>query len=166
MIWHDVFRYENGKLFWKVKSGNRIRIGDETGCPDGKRYLRVVYKGKIYKVHRIIWELHNGPIPKGCEIDHANGIKDDNRIDNLRLATKSQNQWNSSRPKHNTSGLKGVCWHKAGQKWEARIMTFGKARYLGLFLTKEEAYNARREAEKEFCGEFVPTEERKSYVIS
>jgi hypothetical protein len=166
MIWHDVFRYENGKLFWKIRPRGNVHIGDEAGSPNGDGHLRVMYKRKYYLVHRVIYELHNGPIPKEMQIDHVNGIRDDNRIDNLRLATQSQNNWNSSRRKDNTSGYKGVVWYKPTQKWVARIMVFGKNILLGYFLTKEDAYNARRNAEKFYHGEFVPTEERKSYVAS
>ena len=161
MKWFEIFRYKDGKLFWNASPRSRARIGDETGNLDSTGHLCVKYKRKAYMVHRIIWEMAEGPIPEGHEIDHVNGLRDDNRVDNLRLATRSQNQWNSCKHKDNTSGLKGVWWHKLKQKWTAQIMAFGKRRFLGYFLTKEEAYQARLEAEKLFHGEFVPSEERK-----
>lgn len=166
MKWHKIFKYENGKLLWVVKPCGKVRVGDEAGWLDNRGHLRVEYRRKKYGVHRVIWEMHHGSIPDGYEIDHINGVKDNNQIENLRLATKSQNQWNSCKQKNNTSGFKGVYWHKLSQKWSACIQVFGKLKHLGLFLTKEDAYNARKNAEKFYHGEFAPTEERKSYVAS
>ena len=163
--WHEIFRYRDGKLYWKVNASPRARIGDEAGSFDGHGYLHLGWKGKTYKVHRIIYEMAYGKIPDSYHIDHVNGIKTDNRVDNLRLATGSQNQWNSCKPKNNASGFKGVCWEKKTQKWKARVCIFGNNKFLGYFATKEEAYAARLEAEKFYHGEFVPSEDRKIGVF-
>lgn len=160
-IWFEIFRYREGKLFWKISPMSRVKIGDEAGWLDDKGYLIVQWKGKNYKVHRIIYEMAYGAIPDSYQVDHVNGIRTDNRVDNLRLATNAQNQWNACKRKTNTSGLKGVSWHKQKQKWESYIQIFGKKKPLGLFTTKEEAYAARLEAEKFYHGEFVPSEDRK-----
>ena len=163
--WYEIFRYRDGKLYWKIRSSHRTKIGDEAGSLNGCGYLRVQWKGKSYLVHRIIYEMAYGSIPDSYDIDHVNGIKTDNLVDNLRLATSSQNMWNSCKPKTNTSGLKGVHWHKRDQKWQAEIQIFGKKKHLGYFSTKEDAYAARLEAEKIYHGEFVPSEDRKLVVV-
>ena len=163
--WHELFRYSDGKLFWKISPKSQVKIGDEAGSLNCYGYLRVGLKRKEYRVHRIIYEMAYGSIPDLYQVDHVNGIRTDNRLDNLRLATRSQNQWNSCKRKNNTSGLKGVSWIKQQQKWQAQIAIFGKDKYLGLFATKEEAYAARLEAEKNYHGEFVPSEDRKLGVF-
>lgn len=165
MNWQEVFAYRDGKLYWRIKPSQNVRIGDEAGCPNSNGHLVVRYKRKLYKVHRVIHEIFHGPIPKGMEIDHINGVRDDNRMENLRLVTRSQNNWNSCKRKNSTSGLKGVHWHKQKQKWQAHIKIFGKRKNLGYFLTKDEAYNARLKAEKDLHGEYAPSEERKELVV-
>lgn len=163
--WHELFRYHDGKLYWKVNINSRGRIGDEAGSLNNKGYLRVGLKRKQYLVHRIIYEMAYGSIPDLYQIDHVNGIRTDNRLDNLRIVTQSQNQWNSCNRKNNTSGFKGVYWHKQNQNWTAEIMISNKRKFLGCFFTKEEAYAARLEAEKIYHGEFVPSEDRKLVVF-
>lgn len=85
------FTYRDGKLYWKVSTGNRIKVGDLCNTKNCAGYVLVGLNGKKIMAHRIIWEMHNGPIPKGMFIDHINGIKDDNRIENLQLVTSKQN---------------------------------------------------------------------------
>ena len=159
--WYEIFRYCNGKLYWKISPKTRAKMGDEAGTFNHYGYLQVQWKRKKYQVHRIIYEMAYRKIPDLYQVDHVNGNRADNRVDNLRLATSSQNRWNSCKPKDNTSGLKGICWHKKSQKWQAYIKIFDKLKHLGLFATKEEAYAARIAAEKKYHGEFVPSEDRK-----
>ena len=162
--WHELFRYRDGKLYWKINTKSRAKIGDEAGNLGNNGYLKFKWKGKGYLAHRIIYEMAYGFIPELYQIDHVNGIRTDNRVDNLRLATQWQNMWNSSKRKDNTSGFKGVNWHKDSKKWRARITIFNKEKALGLFFTKEEAYAARLAAETIYYGEFVPSENRKLVV--
>jgi len=162
--WHELFRYCDGKLYWKSNANRRARIGDKAGSSNSDGYLRIELKGKKYMVHRIIYEMAYGSIPDLYQIDHVNGNRTDNRLDNLRLATLSQNKWNSSKRKDNTSGFKGVSWDKHKQKWRAQINIFNKRKCSGYFSTKEEAYAARLAAEKIYHGEFVPSEDRKLVV--
>jgi hypothetical protein len=86
---------------------------------------------KIWKVHRLIFVLHHGYLPK--EIDHINGDRADNRIENLRAVTRSENQCNRSALTSNTSGYPGVSWHKKSQAWVVRVMKNGKSHLLGYF---------------------------------
>ena len=116
-------------------------------------YAQTRIDGKKQYMHQIVAERVG--IDCSNEIDHVNRNKLDNRRCNLRAATSSQNSCNSKRHCDNTSGIKGVCWHKSGQKWAARIMVEGKHIHLGLFNTKEAAAFAYQEAAKKYHGEFA-----------
>jgi hypothetical protein len=99
--------------------------------------------------------------PEGFEIDHINGNGLDNRRSgekgNLRVATKAQNGRNQRLFSSNTSGYKGVSFHKQASKWDARIMVDGKSRRLGLFSTPKDAAAAYAKASAELHGEFGRT---------
>lgn len=99
--------------------------------------------------HRFVWEMHNGPIPTGLEIDHINHIKDDNRIENLRLVDRSENMRNTKMMKHNTSGVPGVTFHKAKGKWQAQIQYLKKNIYIGIYSSFDDAVTARKLKELE-----------------
>ena len=86
------FEYKDGKLFWKVANSNRIKVGQEVGNKGNNGYIEFQCNGKRFLTHRVIWKMFNGAIPKGLQIDHINGIRDDNRIENLQLVTAKQNQ--------------------------------------------------------------------------
>ena len=89
------------------------------------------------------------------EIDHINCVKDDNRIANLRIATRGDNCHNSSKPRNNTSGFKGVDYHKHTKKWRARITVNDGQISLGYYHTPEEAHQAYCRKAKELFGEFA-----------
>ncbi len=95
------------------------------------------------------------PLAKGELCDHINGYTLDNRRSNLRPATHSQNMHNSKKPKHNTSGYKGVSLHKPANKWRADIQVNGTKMFLGLFNTAEQAYNVYCEAALKHHGKFA-----------
>lgn len=143
-----------GILRWKTKRHGTASVGSQAGSINSKGYRCVKIDGKLYQAHRVAWALVNGEWPAQA-IDHKNRNRDDNRIDNLRLATNSQNTANSKRPAHNTSGLKGVTWHKQRQKWAAQIRKDGKNLHLGLFASAEEAHQAYIKAANENFGEFA-----------
>ena len=105
---------------------------------------------KNIKLHRLIMSA-----PSGMEVDHINLNKLDNRRANLRIATASQNQRNRGAYTTNTSGYKGVVWHKGANKWRARIVCEGKKHSLGLYESKELAYEAYCNAAKQMHGEFA-----------
>lgn len=101
-------------------------------------------------MHRIVIDC-----PKGLFVDHINGIKTDNRKENLRIVTMAQNEMNKGTRKDSSSGCKGVTWNKKSKKWLARI-SVDKVRYcLGYFDKFEDAVQARREAEKKYYGEYA-----------
>ena len=159
MNWNEIFSYEKstGFLYWKSKSSvySRIAIGSKAGYLNKSGYLIVTVNFKKLSVHRIVWEMHNDKIQDGMCIDHINGNKKDNRLENLRLATMSQNVCNQSLGKRNKSGFKGVCKPKNQSSWVAQICINKNITHLGYFDTKEEAYAARVAAEKEYHGDFA-----------
>lgn len=110
-------------LVWLITTAARSEKGAKAGSLSGTGYYAVRRLGKNILCHRIVWELHNGPIPEGMLIDHINGIKTDNRIENLRLATKAQNVQNQRMQRSNTSGVKGLSRH--GQIWAGQIRCNG-----------------------------------------
>jgi len=146
---------ETGKLFWldypTMSAQWRGKLADKeafTAISHGYRIGRL--GGVNYPAHRVIWAITQGCWPAG-EIDHINGIRSDNRIENLRLVTRSENHKNTKRPKHNSSGFIGVSWHIGCNKWQAYIKISGKVRYLGMFDHLDDAVNARHSAEKTLC---------------
>lgn len=139
------------------RSGNRRKgyrwvltgsIRDSTG------YLVVSVGGKSLLAHRLAWFFVHGEWPEG-DIDHKDGDKLNNAISNLRLATSAQNSHNSQTPKHNQSGIKGVSYCKAEQKWTAQVAVGRKPVLMKRFKTKEEAAHAVQLARIEAHGEFA-----------
>lgn len=115
-------------------------------APDGYRMVNI--DRVQHRVHRLVWIMHNGPIPDGLLIDHVDRTRDNNRLENLRLATPAQNQTNRGLSKANTSGHTGVSWYPPYKKWRAKISPNRKNITLGYFDTLEEAISARKAAER------------------
>jgi len=136
---------------------SRIKAGERVGSLCKLGYRQIYISGKCYYEHRLacLWMTGNFP-SAGFDVDHINGIKDDNRWSNLRVCSRAENSWNSkSHTDKESSSMKGVSLTKNGKKWRARISKSGNNIYLGIFDTKEQAYEAYyNAAEKEF-GEFV-----------
>lgn len=117
MDWKDHFFYDETSpscLRWARNAANgRVKIGDVAGCLSGKlekekKYYRVYCLNRSYAVSRIIWEIFNGEIPEGKQIDHININPQDNRIDNLRIVDNIHNSQNRRKYKTNSSGVTGV----------------------------------------------------------
>ncbi len=113
-----------------------------------------MFNQKLYKVHRLIWLWMTGDWPEK-DIDHINGVRDDNRWINLRLADDKRNQQNAKMPKTNTSGIKGVSWHKRDKKWLVNIKIGGKGYCFGAFDSIEFAELVAHEAREKYHGEFA-----------
>jgi hypothetical protein len=148
---HKLWRYdeETGYLFWR-HSGPRRRMDHPVGSVTKAGYR--VIKGR--PAHHIVWLMHYGKLPREC-LDHINGARDDNRIENLREVSHSQNSWNQGAHHDNPTGLKGVTWSKSRGKWRARICVRYKRHFLGWFDTKEAAHAAYCDAAARLHGEFA-----------
>jgi hypothetical protein len=146
-----MFTYDSGNLYWKI-SRPRTAIGKNASRVNNNGYLQTCINGKRYSTHRIIFLMHNNYLPD--IIDHIDGNPKNNNIENLRQATRSENQYNR-KPQKCSSGVKGVTFHKDTGKWMAQISTNGKNKYLGLFnniySAKEIVDTARKENHKEFA---------------
>jgi len=148
----EIFDYKDGNLIRKVKTCTNVIVGDIVGTVHNNGYLRVQISRKLYYVHRLIFMMHYGYFPK--EIDHIDGNPQNNKIENLREATHSQNNKNLAIKKNNTSGFSGVCFCKTRKKWSAQIVIDGKRKTLGRFENKEEAVLCRKMAEIKYFGEW------------
>ena len=106
----------SGKFIWRKNKGH-VRAGSEAGGIDiSTGYRQIRLNKKLYYCHRIAWLLEKGVWPKVC-IDHINRDRLDNRICNLREATRKENSWNTDIRKNNKSGSHCVYWHKKANKW-------------------------------------------------
>lgn len=133
-------------------SKNKYNAHEDRGRFYATRTSRLNGKKRLIYLHREIWEIHNGLIPVGKEIDHINGNNLDNRIDNLRLCEHSQNLCNKRQQSNNNSSrFKGVSWNKNAQKWEVHA----SHEYLGLFANENEAALAYDKRAKEKFGEYA-----------
>jgi len=108
---------------------------------------------KKYKIHRLIFLMHHGYLPE--YIDHIDGNPKNNRVENLRECTASQNQWNQGISSKNTSGIKGVVWHKRVKQWQARVRVSGVRHYLCYFRSAELAEKAVQEFREQHHGTFA-----------
>jgi HNH endonuclease len=147
---------ETGIFRWRVQPNSRVPVGAVAGCVESSGYRRIRIDGRLYLAHRLAWLYVHGECPAG-EIDHINGVKDDNRIVNLRPATDAQNRWNIDRHKNNKSGFKGVARdsRRLARPWKAGITVNGRRIRLGQFRTAEEASAAYEAAAREHHGPFA-----------
>lgn len=142
-----------GNLYWIKKPNSRINIETIAGTLHKEGYLKIGFRRKIYLAHRIAWFIKTGEQPNEI-IDHKDTNKTNNKWENLRKATKSQNEHNTQKQKNNTSGYKGVSWHKPSNKWAANIRLNTKLHHLGYYLSPEEAHAAYCTASVKLHGEF------------
>ncbi len=150
--YHLTYEPLTGIFKWKVPTNTRIRTGDIAGTIN--YYTAIELLGKKYPAHRLAWLYIYGSMPN-LMIDHKDRNKLNNRLDNLRIATRSQNGINSKLSVQNTSGSKGVTWGKDKNRWRAYIVVNHKLIHLGHYRFKEHATNARLKAERKYFGEFA-----------
>ena len=153
MIFYDE---HTGIFKWIHHPSPRARmVGKEAGSLSSEGYVNVRVFGKQYKGGRLAWFWMTGSWPKKHdEIDHKNLNKSDNRWNNLRIASLSQNRANTPLRSHNTSGRKGVSWKKQYKKWQATIRVDGIKKHLGYTDDIEDAARLYSEAAKHYFGDF------------
>ena len=143
LFWDDV----SNVFRWLRPLGRGTRIGSVAGCIDkSDGYRRITIKGVLYQAHRLVWLYHYNEWPED-QIDHIDGDKLNNHIDNLRVVTQQENRKNQKIPRNNTSGVTGVYFAKHAKKWCARIQVDDKLIHLGYFDNFEDAVAARKAAE-------------------
>lgn len=144
----EIFEYSDGSLFWRRSLTGKNRIaGNKAGYRNRDGYIMVEVAGKAVAAHRVVWLMHTGRWPDG-EIDHINGVRDDNRIENLRDVTHQANTENRRLPvRSSATGALGVTLTKDG-RYRARIRSDGRLISLGVFGSAEDAHAAYVEAKR------------------
>lgn len=139
---------DDGSFTRILKDGSTGRIYRK------QNYLTITINDKSHSAHRLAWLYMTGEWPSNF-IDHINRDPSDNRWCNLRIASYAENNRNKSIGIDNTSGYKGVNWHKHKNKWRSEIKVNKKAIHLGYYDNKEEAAEAYIQAAKKYHGEFA-----------
>lgn len=164
----ELFDYdpENGVLIWKTPHSTKLKPGDIAGNVRKDGYTQIVIGHESYLAHRLIWLYHKGYLPEN-DIDHEDRDNTNDRIWNLREATRSCNNTNSGNRKDNNSGVKGVIFHKTSKKWMAYITKNKRTTYLGVHKEYIEAVCYRLAAEQclNWCNPNSPAfEYLKEYI--
>ena len=158
-ILRKYFDYQDGELV-RIKATRSQSVGKKAGwvtiC-NGREYKKMSFDHKTYYLHRMIFLWHYGYQPQ--YIDHVNTNSLDNRIENLREATQSQNCANQNMKKNNTSGFKGVKFRKDTNKWSASIMVNRHNISLGCYDNIESAIDAYKQGAIKYFGQFARTEQ-------
>lgn len=134
-----------GVFTWRVNR-TKVRAGDTAGTINGPGYCCITIFRRMYLAHRLAWLYMHGTWPSG-QIDHRNGVRTDNRVENLRNVLPAANAQNQRHPQGDNPFL-GVSWVSKGSRWIARIRIDGKQRYLGCFTTAEAARDAYTTAKR------------------
>jgi len=149
-----LINFVDGKPYWNCPRPNTtIKEGDLAGTVHkGYRRITIGISGSRVRIlaHRLHWFMIYGELPP--ELDHIDRDKQNNRIENLRSVTRSENCFNKAKREGMTSKYKGVSWKKANNKWIAQIKINQKVKHIGSFDTQEEAYQARLEAERKLLA--------------
>jgi hypothetical protein len=148
------FDYKDGELFWTQCKGT-AKSGQKSGHLSQDGYLNSVLYRTSYRTHRLIFLWHHGYIPK--EIDHIDGNKLNNRIENLRPATRKQNCRNTKLPTTNKSGIKGVSWVSRLKKWVVQLQVDNKKMYFGLYKDLDYAVFIANAIRHKYHKEFART---------
>ena len=138
----ELFTYVDGELI-------RNSTGDRAGTPNGHGYIYAFVDGRRYALHKLIYCMHHAVWPE--VVDHIDRDKSNNRIENLRAANKSLNEANTGIRKNNSSGYKGVAFHKKAWKWRAYL----QCKHIGLYDSPEEAAKEYNRKALEIYGVFA-----------
>lgn len=148
---HSLFEYKDGSLYWKVRKAQNTYIGKRAGSP-ANGYESVYVDGRNWRIHRLVFLMQHGYLPK--MIDHINGNRKDNRIENLREANTQTNTYNQVLRSNNVSGIKGVSWNNDRQKWAVRV-NHNKKTYQRYVQDLELAELVANEMRSKLHGEFA-----------
>lgn len=148
----DRFEYKDGLLYYKKTIGC-MKKGSTVGSEDKDGYIKTIINRQTWRVHRIIFFMHNNYLPE--YLDHIDGNPKNNKIENLRPATVSENNLNRGKHKRNTSGYKGVTWVASANKFSARLAVDKKRLFLGYFDDPKEAHHAYCNAAYKLAPNFV-----------
>jgi hypothetical protein len=150
----EVFDYKDGNLFWKVdRKGNKVKGKQANRLKKSNGYQEVTINKKNLYAHRVIFMMIHGRWPE--QIDHIDGNRSNNLIDNLREANNAQNNRNTSLRSTNTTGFKGVSYYTSIKRYVAKITVNYKSIHIGCFDTPEEANEAYKKAALELHGDFA-----------
>jgi len=155
----ELLRYNRmtGEFRWRKRPRGWARLELSAGYLSKQGYRCFNIDGRFYLGHQLAWFYVKGRWGRPT-IDHLDGDVSNNRWNNLRRATASQNNANRLRPRHNTSGYKGVYLCRRSGKWCAHIGRNGRIIHLGTFATPQSAHAAYRTAARKLFGEFARTE--------
>lgn len=153
MLFYDK---QTGVFYWRKSCNPRIKPWDIAGCINGEGYAQISVSGKKMQVHRLAYLYVHGHMPK--QVDHINGIRSDNRFENLREADNSKNSMNKGLQSNNTTGFKGVTFNRTNRKFQAKICAKGVIFSLGYFETAGQAHLAYSAAAGELHGNFARTQ--------
>ena len=150
-----LFEYnpETGVFIRKVKTAIATNVGDEAGYLNKQGYVQMRVFGKTYQAHSLAWLYVFGDFP--ALIDHIDGNRSNNAIENLRVANHSINGFNREKKSESSSVFKGVLWSKKYRKWESKITALGKRRHLGYFISEQEAAHAYNKSAIALHGEYA-----------
>ena len=148
----SLFDYVDGILVWK-KSAGTVKAGTNVNSISNRGYVVVQVNGKRYLAHRIIWLLAHGKLP--LMLDHIDGNKQNNFVENLREVDNTLNHWNEKKRSTNKSGYKGVWWHKQSNSWEAACRTNKKQITIGRYERIEDAVEAVQRFREQHHGNFA-----------
>ncbi len=153
----EVLAYDpgTGEFRRKISTAHRVTPGDVAGCVTRSGYVVIRIDNELFQAHRLAWFYVYGMWPTD-DLDHINRQKSDNRLANLREVDARENAANTELFRNNTSGFRGVTYHKDRSKWVAQIKKNSRTKYIGIFSTKEAAYSAYLdEAKRHFGAAFV-----------
>lgn len=153
-ILEDLFEYRDGELYRKKDVGRKWKAGQKVGSlhSNGLGYVNVKLFKKNHYLHRLVFLMHHGHLPQF--VDHIDGNPANNRIENLRAASRSENAWNYKKPTTNKSGYKGVSFAKNCNKWRVRIGVKASRYTVGMFDNLEDAVVAAEQFRKTHHGVF------------
>lgn len=143
---------DTGIFTWRMSRGSS-KAGNRAGSLNARGYVQIQLLSKLYLAHRLAWLWCFKEWPKGM-LDHINGVRNDNRLCNLREASALENQHNRNRNSNNTTGYRGVSWRKDNNKYQAQISINGNQTHLGYYTTAKEASQAYEAAAIEYYKEF------------